>query len=158
MTVEAEAITVVRVADWDEDLPESVGGAGGWFDGGRHTWEDYLDQWVLSAQIYIDALRRWIVSNEIRHGGDWHQDEGMPVFSDGTCAKFSMRAWGDLLAAAWTGPDRCPWEYIDFYCAGYAGCDHETPLSERIDFVTRRRGWVRPSRLRALAAKLAGRD
>lgn len=53
----------------------------------------------------------------IREGGDWHQSDacGCPVFSDGTTALFSYRAWGDIMAAIWSEHDGKDYGYMDFY-------------------------------------------
>lgn len=103
------------------------GGLGGWFGfDGPNTWQDYLDAWGPAAHPYIEAVRDSVVHGKIRRGGDWHQsdNDGVPVFSDGTAATFSYRAWGDLMAAIWTREDGKPYSYMDFYmdCLGEAEC------------------------------------
>lgn len=104
-----------------------IGGLGGWFgvggaDGwsGNHTWADYLAEWDPSVHHYAEALRHAVVVGRIWECGDWHQGEhcnGVPVFDDGTAATFSMRAWGDLLAAVWSEQLGRPFCYMDFYYA-----------------------------------------
>lgn len=121
----------MRVIDWISPAlaratEESFGGLGGWFgfDGqGRdvtHTWADYLDKLCAdSAQLraYAEALRASIVECRIWQPGDWHQgdEHGVPLFEDGTIASFSLRGWGDLLAAVWSTQLARPYCYMDFY-------------------------------------------
>lgn len=100
-----------------DKLPQSFGGMGGFFNDGMR-WKDYLDVWEESVYPYIEALRADIIKRGIREFGPWHQDspEGAPVFSDGTAATFSYRAWGDLLAAIWSTEDDRDYNYMSFYC------------------------------------------
>lgn len=122
----------IEVVDWlsetdAEGKPESVSALGGWFGfrrsepGGElfrervsHRWADYLDNWEESWHPHLEALRRAIVRGGIRNGGNWHQDFGTPLFSDGTIGAFSMRAWGDLMAAVWSEEEGCDYTYCDF--------------------------------------------
>lgn len=110
-----------RVEKWigyDEakSLPESTGGLGGWFgfrDQGQR-WSDYID--TVVDPTYLEALRTEIIARNLREGGFWHQQDahGVPVFEDGTVGLFSMRAWGDLLAAIWSTEDDHDYCYVDF--------------------------------------------
>jgi len=108
----------IQCNDTAESMPDVIGGLGGWFGMWReNTWQDYLDQWSASAQHHCEALRSEILRRQLRRGGFWHQSEtecGVPVFSDGSVACFSMRAWGDLLAAVWSEADGVPYCYVDF--------------------------------------------
>lgn len=118
-------IAVVRWISPGESEGKEVafGGLGGWFNSGPtwnasgHCWQDYLASWKEVVRPYCEALRREVVRLNLRRGGDWHQqaEEGTPLFSDGKIASFSMRAWGDLLAAIWTATDGRPYNYMDFY-------------------------------------------
>jgi len=89
-----------RVAKWmsfdDVDRLGEVRDIGGW--GGMMTKEA-------------------IVARGLRRGGDWHQSapDGVPVFDDGAVGTFSCRAWGDLMAAVWSGEDGRGYGYMDFY-------------------------------------------
>lgn len=82
------------------------------------TFEQYLDQvWESEAEgrKYAWALRNEIVAKKIRRGGFWHQEqEGVPVFIDGRYATYSMRAWGDLMAAIWSEVDQEAHSYVKF--------------------------------------------
>lgn len=97
----------MKVVDWIAwdvavKLPENVlGGLGGWVKG--ETIDEYLDQegFPPVAREYVEAIAREVVANNMRVGGDWHQDNGVPLFDDGTVSTFSYRAWGDLMAAIW---------------------------------------------------------
>ena len=132
-----DKIEVIRWGSYDENLPESVGGLGGWFNppfgDNSHTWQDFIDSWTPEGQEYIWAIRASVVANQIRRGGDWHQNDpnGVPVFSDGTCGSFSWRAWGDLLAAIWTDEDGVSYSYMDFYMDDYGHPDKRTHGAER---------------------------
>jgi hypothetical protein len=88
---------------------------GGFFRKGMR-WADYLMQWPEFPE-YSEALREAIIIRALKQGGDWHQhdEEGVPVFSDGTAATFSYRAWGDLLAAIWSTEEDKDYGYMDFY-------------------------------------------
>lgn len=101
-----------------DKLPQSFGGLGGFFDNGMR-WKDYLDAIEKELHIYAEALRISIISLKIKECGPWHQDsqnDGAPVFSDGTAATFSYRAWGDLLAAVWSTEENRDSNYMEFYC------------------------------------------
>jgi hypothetical protein len=84
-------------------------------------WKDYLEAWKPEAHPYAEALRAAILKLQLREGGDWHQNDanGVPVFSDGTVATFSYRAWGDLLAAVWSEAEDKDYNYMRFYMSGY---------------------------------------
>jgi len=117
-----ENIKKIKVVAWSRDKAEnmeaSYSGMGGFFDKGMR-WKDYVkavleQHWSLER---AEALRKSIIENNIRRGGDWHQydDEGTPIFSDGTCCTLTFRAWGDLLAAIWSTEDNIDYGYMDFY-------------------------------------------
>lgn len=50
-------------------------------------------------------------------GGEDHQNfiAGVPVFSDGTCFRASMRSWGNIMAMTYSGPNGEKLTYMDFY-------------------------------------------
>lgn len=117
---------VVRWTSGDEELEVSFGSLGGWFNAGHihgperggvgHRWRDYIDGMEPKGVEYAEALRAEILRLGLTRGGDWHQgEEGTPVFSDGTCASFSYRAWGDLLAAVWSEEHDLDYTYMSFY-------------------------------------------
>ena len=101
-----------------DGLKESLGGFGGWFTGGKkdECWGAYLERLPPESRPYAEALRAEVVRLIVRHGGFWHQYDpaGTPVFEDGTCAAFSMRAWGDFLAAVWSDHGDESYSYCDF--------------------------------------------
>ena len=112
-----DELRVVRWTSVDEcrDAPCPFGGWGGWFGAkGAQLWADYVGVLDPTAVPYAEALRAEILRLNIKRGGDWHQIHGVPVFSDGTAAVFSMRAWGDFMAAVWSTPE-LPLKYMDFY-------------------------------------------
>lgn len=135
----------MKVVDWisyeeADEKEEAVGGMGGFFNSGLiftkdrgydetepvgQRWKDYADTWKEEVQPYIEALKEEIVGKEIKRGGFWHQHsgEGVPVFEDGKVAIFSMRAWGDLLAAIWSEVEDKDYCYADF--AWYTAEDGE---------------------------------
>lgn len=126
----------MKVVEWigyDEigDREEAVGGLGGFFNAGviftkekgyddtekqGQRWIDYVDLWKEENRVYLEALREEILEKQIKKGGFWHQHggEGVPVFEDGKVAAFSMRAWGDLLAAIWSEAEDKDYCYADF--------------------------------------------
>jgi hypothetical protein len=65
---------------------------------------------------YYNALKESIIKNKIRFSGTWHQNDphGAPLFSDGTSATWSMRAWGCILAGIWSDIDGVDYDYVDF--------------------------------------------
>lgn len=93
------------------------GGLGGFFKNGMR-WKDYIDVLDEDEKLYAEALRRAVVDHDFRYTGDQHQNGplGVPVFSDGTYASFSLRAWGDLMAAIWSEQEDVDYSYMDFYC------------------------------------------
>lgn len=115
-----EKITVAKWATYDEalELPESFGGMGGFFHDGMR-WGDYIGVFCREVHKYAEALRASIIEKGIKECGPWHQDSsvnGAPIFSDGTAATFSYRAWGDLLAAVWSTEENRDSNYMEFYC------------------------------------------
>lgn len=112
---------MITVVDWipyekASELPEAVGGLGGWFDNG-HRWADYIDGCSDEAKPYYEAIRKSVIERGLKLGGDEHQesDEGCPLFSDGKSGTFSYRAWGDLMAAIWSEHENKDYSYMDFY-------------------------------------------
>lgn len=113
-------ITVVDWIDGRGDKTDnylvSIGGMGGWFERGMR-WKDYIESIVDGKKAYAEALRDSILQNNIRYTGSDHQnqDDGVPLFSDGTIGAFSFRAWGDLMAAIWSTEDGMDYSYMDYY-------------------------------------------
>lgn len=110
---------VVFVTSYEaEKLPESgLGGLGGFFNNGMR-WADYLAIWKEEVHPRLESLRAAIIEKNVRCNGLQHQNgyPSCPVFEDGTCATYSFRAWGDLMAAVWSSHDNTDYSYMDFYC------------------------------------------
>lgn len=110
-------ILVTKMIPYDEaeKLKQSIGGLGGFFMRGMR-WKDYCENSFCGGSPHIEAFREYIICNDIKHDGDWHQngDAGAPLFSDGSAGTFSMRAWGDLMAAVWSEHEDRDYCYVDF--------------------------------------------
>lgn len=125
---------VVRWVSYDQaDFSGAlnIGGWGGDIEKGMR-WADFLADVDAPCIVYFEALRRAIVARGLRRGGDWHQHgpHGAPVFDDGAVATFSMRGWGDLLAAIWSTEQGRDYKYMDFYmdsCVVEAGLTLNPP-------------------------------
>lgn len=109
-----DAMAPVTIVDWisyedAEGKEESCGGMGG-----SVAFGDRWDDVFTNANKHLNALRAEILRLGLRNGGFWHQEEGVPVFSDGTVGTFSMRAWGDVLAATWATHEDVDYSYCDF--------------------------------------------
>lgn len=116
--VSSKPVAVERWISWEdaEGMKESFGGMGGFFSNGMR-WADYLAAFKPEAHGYAEALRLAIIKDGIKATGAEHQSEELvPVFSDGTCATFSYRSWGDLMAAVWSDEDDTDYNYMHFYC------------------------------------------
>ena len=107
-----------------------LGGWGGWFgydemnrgaDGrwtmSRARWPDYLDYFEPKARPELEELYQSIVANRIRCTGEEHQSGAVavPLWDNGKVDTYSMRAWGDLMAAVWSTEDNKDYGYMDFY-------------------------------------------
>lgn len=98
--------------DATENDPPNVGDLGGYVEG--TGWPEYIDTWSDEAKPYYEITREHILANQIFRSGDWHQAEGVPVFSDGTIAAMSMRAWGDMMASIYNTRFGKSYSYLDF--------------------------------------------
>jgi hypothetical protein len=92
-----------------------IGSLGGWVKG--EQWSEFIAKAVPENQRpHHEALFVAIKEQKLRFGGDIHQNEMMPVFSDGSVGCWSYRAWGDMLAAAWnTIENTDKYHYMNFY-------------------------------------------
>ena len=65
----------------------------------------------------ISLIRDEIIEHRYYFGGEEHQNcsTGVPVFSDGTCFRASMRCWGYLMSTIYVGPNDEELSYMDFY-------------------------------------------
>ena len=84
-----------------------------------------------------------VVRNGYSFGGQDHQSAstGVPVFSDGTCLRASMRSWGYIMAAIYSAIDGINLSYMDFYMSSYK----ETILPE-FSFISVDKGYVEDER------------
>lgn len=89
---------------------------GGFFEKG-YRWNDYIDKIGEKEKLYLEILRQEIIKKRLKENGSFHQyhDEGTPQFSDKTIAIFSMRGWGDFMAAIWSTEENKNYNYMDFY-------------------------------------------
>ncbi len=65
----------------------------------------------------IGLIHEELMDKNYIFSGEEHQcaPTGVPVFSDGTCFRASMRAWGFIMSQIYTGPDGETLSYMDFY-------------------------------------------
>ena len=101
-------------------------------------WTDFESDYP-SRNVEGEGLREIVqlIGNEVlEHGycfsGQDHQNAstGVPVFSDGTCLRASMRAWGLVMAAIYSAIDEVDLSYMDFYVDSYK----KTVLPKANDF------------------------
>lgn len=122
----------ITVVDWigageADGKIVSIGGMGGWFNGGAihgdppkaegHRWADYVDALKPELIPYAEAIRESVIELQLKITGEQHQysESGVPLFSDGTIGSFSYRAWGDIMAAIWSDIDDKDYDYMKFY-------------------------------------------
>lgn len=65
----------------------------------------------------LHLIQKEIMDNNYVFSGEEHQNSltGVPVLSDGTCFRASMRSWGNIMASVYTGPNGEQLSYMDFY-------------------------------------------
>ena len=65
----------------------------------------------------INLIQNEICDKGYIFSGEEHQNSytGVPVFSDGTCFRASMRSWGIIMAQLFEGPNGEKFTYMDFY-------------------------------------------
>jgi hypothetical protein len=118
-----DGLQVERWISWEDAKNYEgnvLGGFGGFFDHGMR-WKDYIKDNNNKFISYAEALRKEVLVKNIRFGGDDHQNksDGTPLFTDGTAATFSYRAWGDFLAAVWSEAENKDYCYMAFYMTGW---------------------------------------
>ena len=66
--------------------------------------------------IYVNLIKKELKKKRYYFSGEAHQNaiNGVPVFSDGTCFRASMRAWGLMMANAHSDKKN-DYQYMDFY-------------------------------------------
>ena len=101
----------------------------GWVDFDSNYPTKQLSQEEL--RNVVNLVRNEIIEKGYLFSGEDHQNSrtGVPVFSDGTCLRASMRAWGALMAGIYEGPGGAQLSYIDFYMS----VDGDTNLPEYIE-------------------------
>lgn len=93
----------MKIVDWitweaANGRTESLDGMGGVME--PLTRADFLADCTPESHPYVEAI--WAALDERGPiSGDDHQNGNVPVYEDGTVARMSMRAWGDLVAAWW---------------------------------------------------------
>lgn len=81
-------------------------------------WDDAIALPSGYSDAHIEAFEKYAVEHHIRFSGTAHQnnDDGVPLFSDGTALTASMRGWGGIMADIWAKIDDKPYTYMTFYC------------------------------------------
>ena len=89
---------------------------GGIFNKGDR-WINYINSVDGWKKPYLEAIREDVIRRKIRYGGKHYQQnqQTTPMFNNDKMAIFSMRAWGDLMAAIWSENENKDYSYIDFY-------------------------------------------
>ncbi len=89
----------------------------GWFDGDKQAllWNDYINKFDDNAKPYLEAIKKEVVINKYRFGGNIHQQKMIPLFSDYTVGIFSYRDWGRLMATIWSEEENKDYDYTYFY-------------------------------------------
>ena len=69
-------------------------------------------------KMHVDVIKKELKKKRYYFSGEEHQNSpfGVPVFSDGTCFRASMRAWGLIMAMAHSNK-KDDYTYMDFYMA-----------------------------------------
>lgn len=102
-------------------------------------WTDFDDVYPTISleqdafEHVIELIQDDICANNYVIYGDNHQNSitGVPVFSNGTCFRASMRAWGQIMASAQSQLTGENYSYMDFYMSH--GADYEIPDFEELD-------------------------
>lgn len=68
-------------------------------------------------QKIVQLLAEQILLNGYCFSGHEHQNSltGVPIFSDGTCLRVSMRVWGQIMSIIYSLVDDKNYTYMDFY-------------------------------------------
>jgi len=80
----------------------------------------------------VQLIQQEIANNKYCFSGEEHQNSmtGVPVFSDGTCFRASMRCWGLIMAGVHSALDGKEYSYMDFYMSL---SDSKMPEFETLD-------------------------
>lgn len=81
----------------------------------------------------IELIKKDIVKNRYIFSGAEHQQSrtGVPVFSNGTCFRASMRCWGVIMSELLEGPNGESLTYMDFYMS--VACESNLPVYKDIN-------------------------
>ena len=103
-------------ANKKEDAMDGMGGFFNWDRKGMR-WKDYIEACPPEEVPYAEAIRESVLKKGLYIDGATHQTcpNGAPVFEDGKAATFSMRGWGDIMAAIWSEEEDKDYSYMDFY-------------------------------------------
>lgn len=68
-------------------------------------------------KFILRLIKQEIFEKKYVFSGEEHQNSftGVPVFSDGTCFRASMRCWGKIMASIYSGPNGEELSYMYFY-------------------------------------------
>lgn len=102
-------------------------------------WTDFDDVYPTiecdqeSLPHVIELIENDICENKYCFSGNNHQNSttGVPVFSNGTCFRASMRAWGQIMADAQSRLTGKEYSYMDFYMS--YDTDAKIPDYEELD-------------------------
>ena len=113
MTSRQDSLAVV---EWISDSEDAEIIPGGFFKEGMR-WNDYIERFTDPYQKYLAALRKAILRRTMKITGEEHQNEmdTVPVFNYGKVIAFTMRGWGDLMAAIWSTEENKNYHYMEFY-------------------------------------------
>ena len=86
-------------------------------------WTDFDSEYPTKVMngdemsAVLELLRKEILEKKYCFSGTTHQysSTGVPVFSDGTCLRCSMRAWGLIMAQVYSDVHGINLSYLDFY-------------------------------------------
>ena len=96
---------------------------------------DYPTKTLTNEEIndIVNMVAIEIASKGYVFGGEDHQNAstGVPVFSDGTCFRASMRAWGLIMASVQKGLTGNDVSYMDYYMS--IGDDRVMPEFASLD-------------------------
>lgn len=109
-----EELEIIGWVDFDSDYPTR-----------KFKGEDF--------DKVVHKIRVEIVEKAYLFSGEEHQYGlcGVPLLSDGTCFRASMRAWGYIMSTVYTGPNGEALNYMDFYMS--LGEDSVMPEYEEYD-------------------------
>ena len=101
-------------------------------------WTHFDDNYPTKAltqengKQVLDLVCAEIYTKGYRFSGEQHQNAltGMPVFSDGTCFRASMRCFASLMSQIYSHKDGKEYNYMDFYMSAD---DELLPESTTID-------------------------